>query len=364
MRVLFLTLYPESMPSSRHRIYQHIPFLRDMGIESTIIPPLPDPLFSWFYRSRSKVLRFSQYFAEYLGTFWRAFVSRCYEVVLIQKGILLTNAWGMERLFDGRKQRLVFDLDDAVYGTNIVDFGSRILRGMQDPDQTRKLSARCRAVIAGNQFLKELALPYNPNVYVVPTPVDSDRFAPRNNHRAGTKQKLVIGWLGRAPGLIYFRSILKALSAIAAQYPVEIRIVTDWSGVSFSIPGVEVNQVSWFLETEVEELNRFDIGISPLLDDEWGRGKCSMKLLQYMAIGLPTVSSRAGMNREVVDDGVDGFLADSQEEWIDKLSRLIENPGLRLKMGEAARVKILEKYALRKVSARFGKALLEIGSAR
>ena len=349
------------MPSSRLRVGQYLPFFRERGIEATILPALPDPWFTRFCYSKSKILRFFHLAAEVLNAFRRAFLSRFYDVVFIQKGITLSNFRGLDRLFSRSSRPLVFDLDDSVFGLNAVEFRFPWLWALQDKGQTIKIARRANAVIAGNAYLKDLTEDYNANVFVIPTPVDTERILPEPSSRDPASSKTVIGWLGVPGGLIYFDLIAEALQRLAKRYPLVLRIVSRLNGRHFSVPGVTMEYVDWDYACERRDLNAFDIGIAPMADDHWAKGKCSLKLLQYMAAGLPTVSSRSGMNQEVVEDGVDGFLAEGTGEWFEKLSRLIGDIPLRKKMGEKARLKVVDHYSLKKNAERFSDLLFEVG---
>jgi glycosyltransferase involved in cell wall biosynthesis len=128
------------------------------------------------------------------------------------------------------------------------------------------------------------------------------------------------------------------------RYHVEIKIVGD---INISLENVKIVPEKWSYETEITQLQSFDIGIMPMTDDEWTKGKCGLKILQYMAVGLPCVCSPAGVNKEIVQDGVNGFLANSNEEWIEQLSLLIENPNLRKKLGIVGRKTVEERYSLK-----------------
>ncbi len=350
--MLFLPLYPETMPSSRLRVYQYVPFLQALGMKVTVIPALPEPWFSRLYYSRSKWAHFFQYASEFLNSISRALRSRNYDVVFIQKGLLLSNIRGMERLFAHSGSRLIFDLDDRVYGTNIMEFDWPILRMMQDPDQAGKLSQRCRAVVAGNPYLGDLARKYNRNVFVIPTPVDTDRLVPsENSSPAASRSEIVVGWAGMAStALTYFSLVADALREISRRYPIRLRLLTRLHGRKFHLDGVKVEVVDWSYENEAREMQRFDLAIAPLQDDDWSRGKCSFRVLTYMSTGIPTVASRAGANCEMLEDGADGFLADDTEEWVNKLSRLIEDKDLRRRMGAAARKKVVERYSVKKMA--------------
>lgn len=346
LRVLFLPLYPETMPSSRLRVYQYLPYLRRWGIEGTVCPALPEPWFSKFYFSSSKWVHFLQYTLEALQNLRRIGQARKYDLIFIQKGILCTNLRGFDRLVGKALPRVVFDLDDSIYGRNLIEFSWPILKRLQDPKQTEKISALSTTVIVGNAYLKERALQYNKNVYLIPTPVDTNRFAPRQTRLKRAGEEVVIGWMGIAGTLGWVRSLEGVFRELSRRYPIRIKLITRVEGEAFDLPETRFNLVPWSYETELQEMEEIDIGVAPLPDTEWSKGKCSLKLLQYMSLGLPSVSSRVGMNCEVIEEGIDGFLATDPDEWIQKLSQLIEDPSLRERMGRKAREKVVRSYSL------------------
>jgi glycosyltransferase involved in cell wall biosynthesis len=357
IRVLFLTLYPETMPSSRLRVYQYLPYLRRLGIEATVSPVLPEPWFSRFFYNSSKWSRLCQHTAEAFANLGRIYQSRRFDLVFIQKGILPSNLRGFDLLLERMNPRLIFDLDDAVYGRNIVEFSSPLFRCLQDRDQTKKISSLATAVVAGNCYLRDLALQYNRNVFLIPTPVDTNRFCPRPEDSQNGRKEVVIGWIGVNPGLAYVQLLEKVFQELARKYQVRIKIITRAGKEPLTFDGVNVEVKNWTYESEVSEIQEFDIGVMPLPDDEWTRGKCGLKLLQYMALGIPGVASRVGANLEIVEDGMDGFLAQEPAEWIEKLSRLIESRELRQKMGEAARQKAVANYSLEKMAPQLAEVL-------
>ena len=346
LRVLFLTLYPDTMPSSRLRVYQYLPHLASFEIDAEVWPSLPEPWFSRFYSSSSNLIRFTQCAAEFLNNLVRVMQARRANVVFIQKGISSANLLGFDSLLQRLEVPFIFDFDDDILGKNIVEFQNPFLRRFQDARQTIKLVTQASTVIAGNSYLKEQALPYNPNIFVIPTPVDTDRFCPRAESRE--KKETVIGWIGMEIGLANLRLLANVLEQLAQRYPIRLKIISRLTkGGTFQIPGVRVDFVDWSYQNEVSEMSDFDIGLMPLKDDEWVRGKCGLKLLQYMAMGIPSVASRAGANCEIVDDGVDGYLAGNETEWFDRLSTLIQNYELRKTMGIVARRKVEKSYSLK-----------------
>jgi len=173
---------------------------------------------------------------------------------------------------------------------------------------------------------------------------------------------VVIGWIGISSALVFVRLLEEVFQRLAKRYPIRVQLITRPGKEPFVMRGVRVDVVPWSYETEVRDMGEFDIGIMPLVDDEWARGKCSLKLLQYMAMGLPSVSSRVGTNVEIIQDGQEGFLASDPEEWVEKLSRLIEDPSLRQRMGESAQREVVEKYSLEKMAPRLAGVLKGVRS--
>lgn len=348
------------MPSSRYRVYQYLPYLRQAGFEATVLPAIPEPWFSLGYYAHSKLIRSLYYGLEVLGNLVRLRKSRSYDVVFVQKGILSTHLRGFERFLEEVESRLVFDLDDLVYGRSVVEFGQPLFKKWQDLSQTEKISARSRAVVAGNSYLKTLALRHNRNVHWVPTPVDTERFRPAAQKPESAREEIVIGWIGIGGGVAYVRLLERVFQELSRKHRIRLKLITRPDKNPLRMDGVSVRLVPWSREHEVEEMGEFDIGIMPLPDDEWVRGKCGFKLLQYMAMGIPGVSSRLGVNPEIVEEGVDGFLAGEPEEWVEKLSRLIEDSNLRREMGKRAREKAVEKYSLNKWSPVLAGILKEV----
>ena len=349
-RVLFLTLYPETMPSSRLRVFQYLPYLREAGIEATVLPTLPEPWFSRLYFARSKWPHLFQYMVEAVLGLERILQSRKYDVVFIQKGILSTNLRGFDRLLARANDSLIFDLDDLVFGRSLIEFQSPLLRSLQDPDQTKKISSRAKAVIVGNQFLKNRALEYNSNVFVIPTPVDTNRFSPKEMPARKNPNEIVIGWMGMETTLGYVFPLKEILFKLSRRFPIRLKLITRLGRWSHPFQGFPVDVVSWSYETEVQQMADFDMGIMPLPNEVWSEGKCGLKLLQCMAMKIPSVASATKANCDIVEDGKDGFLASTPDEWLEKLSLLIEDEKRRKEMGERARRKAVENYSLEKTA--------------
>lgn len=322
MKILFIVPRLDKA-SSRYRAIQYGPYLREWAIESEYIA-LPKTIMK----------RFKLWYA-----------CKRYDGIVLQKRLL--SWWD---LFWLRKfsNKLFFDFDDAIVFT---DYG--VIKKTRQKKFIR-IMANTDFVIAGNTYLQQLAIKYrqpimrsfknnNSNdqclVKVLATPIDLSRYEQKNYQR---KDKITIGWIGSRITLPYLEAIKPALEKLGEKYSnLVLKIVAD---EFIECETLMVEKIRWTAENEISDLQDMDIGIMPLDDNSWTRGKCSFKLLQYMAVGVPVVCSSVGMNKDVVTDGINGFWAANKEQWVQQLSILIEDEALRERMGNLGRKRIEEEY--------------------
>jgi glycosyltransferase involved in cell wall biosynthesis len=202
-------------------------------------------------------------------------------------------------------------------------------------------------VIVWNNYLGDWARQLNPNVTVVNTGVDLRRYRVKTTLDSSSSDKTVIGWIGTPSSYQYIRELEDVFRNLANKYPIELRIV---SSHDYQSSNIRVDNRKWTLATEVDDLCSFDIGIMPLPDDEWTRGKSGCKAVQYLAVGVPAICSPVGVANEIICDDLNGYLAKTASEWFSKLSILIEDPALRTKMGNHGRELVLEKYSIQAVA--------------
>jgi glycosyltransferase involved in cell wall biosynthesis len=251
--------------------------------------------------------------------------------------------------------RVVFDFDDAIY--------VRKPRSHTDiPDESAwrrgKFLATCRIadlVVAGNETLAAAAQPAAKRISVMPTPVNLHAYDRASRAHDG---RFTVVWIGRPENLIYLELARPALARLAQRHPaLRLRIVCsefpDWSEV-------EIERVPWSSDSEIEALTTADVGIMPLTDNAWTRGKCAFKLLQYMAASLPCVASPVGANCQAVLDGITGFLVEGDAAWEQALERLMESPALRARLGAAGRALAEERYSVRRYSENYAELLSEV----
>lgn len=258
-------------------------------------------------------------------------------VIVLRKTFPAPLLWLLRRA----SRRLVFDFDDAIFCNS---------DGTASRTRMRRFAAMLRAcdqVFAGNAFLARQAAAYNPAVTLLPTCVDAARY---RIAAQPPQDALELVWIGSRSTRKYLAQAMPWLAAAAQRVPrLRLKIVAD-----FDLPGcgVATLPVAWRADSEARELASSHIGIAPLSDDDWSRGKCALKVLQYMAAGLPVVSSKAGANAEVLDEGVSGFLVSTPQEWAERIALLARDADLRRRMGEAGRRRVETDYS---VEAAFGR---------
>jgi glycosyltransferase involved in cell wall biosynthesis len=195
-----------------------------------------------------------------------------------------------------------------------------------------------------NEYTATFAARYCAQVEVITGPIDTERYTAKQVERDNNKAEIVLGWIGSATTLPYLELIRDPLERLGRRCThVRLQVIgaeyIDWSGI-------RVDAKAWNLAEEVEDLEGFDIGLMPIPDDPWTRGKGGYKLLQYMAMGLPVVTSPVGINREIVENGKSGYWACESQQWEACLGRLIDDEGLRRRMGQHGRSVVETRYAL------------------
>ncbi|MDA0284217.1 MAG: glycosyltransferase family 4 protein [Planctomycetota bacterium] len=327
-RLLFL-VSGHDVPSTRFRINVWLPALRVAGFQCDVATSIPGKYDFWKFlgwRASQMIKRAVRRWHILLAWFRR------YDLIVIERELFDTPNADLEKRFRRLDARLVLDYDDAVF--------------LRYPEKFAQLASMCDAVIAGNSALASHASIFNDHVIVIPTCVDTDEFVPTTNlEHSGP---VVIGWIGTPSNVPMLEIIAPALKVLSQRHEFVLRIVTAPCELPDSIrqSGVPTELVLWRYGQEVHELQQFDIGIMPLISDQWTMHKCGFKLLQYMSVGIAAVASPVGVNCEIIDDGTNGFLADTATEWAEVLGKLIASPALRRLTGAAARETVERSYSL------------------
>lgn len=346
MRILFLTAGSKHLASSRIRVYQYLPYLRLRWISWSVI--------QWDSERHTKAaINLSKSlgkrdialkrFCHGLKIIKLMLLAPFYNIIFIQK--VLLPIW-VQRIIRILNDKIVFDFDDAIYYTGYAS--GKTKEGSGNESMAKRRFAHTieisKCVILTNRYTKEYAQQYNTNTNMVTItgPIDADRYFPKP--KVGS-DKIVIGWIGSPATTPYINLLDGPLKSLSKRYP---NVTIELIGASpIAIEGVRIKVKEWRLDTEVEHLQNFDIGIMPLPDDEWTQGKGGYKLLQYMAVGIPCVASPVGINQEIISDGINGYLARSDGDWEEKLSILVENRELRRSMGKKGRQIAVAKYSFK-----------------
>lgn len=327
----------EDWGSARFRVRQYIPHLRLGGVEMTEYPlrwgsvlPQSKMVRPWWVVGTA---------LQRIGTLSRTLGS---DLMLIQRQLLPTYV-PLDQLVSGPK---VLDVDDAIW----LNRGGHRVPG---------LASRCDAVICGNTFLAERFSSWNRNVCVIPTPVDTERLRPPANR--ALRSQSIICWNGRSNGFPYLYSIEKSLNSVLCRHPDRKLLILSDAPPRFSaIPGDRIDFVRWSPRAEVQGLQVSTVGIMPLEDSEWALGKCSFKMLCYMACGLPSVVSPVGMNRDVLSLATLGLPAASAADWVDSLETLLADSNYAARLGAEGRRIAVEHFSVERLAPVFAKALLSV----
>lgn len=340
-KVLFIASHrPGRSPNQRFRFEQYMSFLRQNGFQCELSYLVSEADDRYFYKPGNllkKVGFVRRSIAQRRADARRA---KDYDIVFVCREALMTRSTVFERAFKRGGARLIFDFDDSIWLSNVSD-ANRRWSWVKDPDKTAKLIALADVVFAGNDYLKEYAQPFNERVEVVPTTIDTEEYQPRTKRPEGP---VCIGWSGSITTIQHFQYALPALRIIKQRFGqrVTIRVIGDGS---YTEPELGIQGLPWRKDSEVTDLQAIDIGIMPLPDDEWARGKCGLKGLQYMALGIPTIMSPVGVNSTIITEGQNGFLADTTEAWVEKLGLLIEDADLRGRLGANARRTVVDHWS-------------------
>lgn len=339
VNMLCLTKYTVSGPSSRYRVHQFLPYLRAAGIRVDV-QSLHDERYLELLQRGDRVS--STYLVSRgLRRAAKILSARKYDLIMVQKEIFPHAPAVAERMLGATRAKLVVDIDDAVftlYGTGSNGQWWDKMRGTYSG-----LLRRASLVLAGNTYLKAYAEQYSDNVVFFPTVVDTDRLCPVE--RADEDHVPVIGWIGSPATSKYLPVLVPILERLAKSARFRCVLV----GTSaLDVNGVAVHAKPWREAEEIADLAGFDIGLMPQDSSEWAKGKCGLKLLQYMAMGVPSVSSPSGGAGEIVTDGENGFLARTPGEWHDKLLCLLRDRDVRRDVGERGRRWVESHYNLRR----------------
>jgi glycosyltransferase involved in cell wall biosynthesis len=321
MKIIFLT--HSSDQGHRFRVEQYFPYLIAHQVE-----PKWQPLSgSW----KERLILYQQL--------------PFFDVVCIQRRLLPPFEFFWIRK---KASKILFDLDDAVmYRSSSSHRPHSLSRWLKFKGMVKGSNV----VTAGNQFLKNevLKVDRRKKVYLIPTSIDTNLYPKKKKMMKSSE--IILGWIGTKGNLKYLKKMEPVFETLHQRFPqVKLKIV---SNDFFDSPYLPIIKKPWKLEDENEDLISFDIGLMPLNDDLWSRGKCGLKIIQYLSVGVPVVCTPVGINSDIVQDGENGFWATTHQEWVDRLSILIQNPEIRYQMGLKGIETVEREYSLAVTSEKF-----------
>lgn len=343
-KVLILCAHrPNRSPSQRYRFEQYLNFLTENGFDFT---------WSYLLSEKDDKVFYSQgrFFAKALILFKTIIIrlADCkrfnnFDIIFIQREAHFFGTSYFEKKAFKSKSKVIFDFDDSIW-LNDTSPQNKLFGFLKGADKFYSNVANAHLVIAGNDYLQTEAKKTNINTIVIPTTVDTYFVHPipstKNNNT------VTIGWSGSISTIVHFESIVPVLKKLQLRFGSRLRF-SIISQTKYHHPELEIDCQIWSAEEENKLLNNFDIGIMPLPDNEWTRGKCGLKGLTYMACEIPTVMSPVGVNKDIIIDGLNGFLCETENQWISVLSELIEDENLRKKIGKLGLQTVQNNYSTR-----------------
>lgn len=341
-RGLFITPYPlHSAPSQRLKFEQYYASFEEHQIEVVVSPFVIPALWRVLYRPGHLITKVILGMWGHIRRLRDLRRATDFDFVYVHLWALPFGPPWFEEFLARRGVKIIYDIDDLICLQRASD-ANKFLRGLRRRERIVRTMAAATHVIVCIETLRQFAAHHNPNLTLISSTIDTDAYQPRRHSDA--RRSITIGWSGTHSTVRYLKSLAGVLRDLSRRFDIRILVIGD---DTFRVDGANMDIRPWLLERETADLSEMDIGIYPLLDEEWVLGKSGLKALQYMGVGVPVVASKIGAACEFIRDGENGFLAASPDEWVEKLSRLIEEPDLRARMGRAGRATVEDHYSVR-----------------
>jgi glycosyltransferase involved in cell wall biosynthesis len=339
MRILAIvpSIYDTS-PGQRYRIEEWEPLLRERGVEIIYEPFESKELHGLLYQTGNLGRKLAYVSRRFARRFSVISSVRKFDAVYVFREAALLGPPIFEWLIKRARIPMVFDFDDAIF-VSYRSPSNGYLSYLKFAAKTKTICRMASHVMVGNPYLAEYARQFNPRVTMIPTTIDTGKYTLQVKEPAVVP---VIGWTGSFSTVQHLDTLAGALQKLAKRDRFRLRVIGT---PEYRLEGVEVEAVFWRSETEVDDLRQIDIGVMPLPDDAWSKGKCGLKALQFMALGVPTVCSPVGVNTDIIQDGENGFIAGTEDEWVEKLSQLLRSIELRRRLGLAGRATVEQRYS-------------------
>ena len=353
MKILFLVPYPlKEAPSQRFRFEQYLNLLRDNGFQSLYQSFWDRQTWQVLYRHGYVIQKTYGFLKGLILRFFVLFQLKKIDFVFIHRECLPIGPPILEFVIARvLKKKIIYDFDDAIWLPNTSE-ENKIVALLKWHSKVGSICKWSYKISCGNSFLANYARQFNTNVVVNPTTVDTVNLHNPSNHLIKKSNSVVIGWTGTHSTMHYIKSLAPVLERLAEKSSFPLRFLI----ISNKDPELTLKFIDfkiWSKETEVVDLLQMEIGLMPLTDDIWAKGKCGFKALQYMALEIPTLVSPVGVSTEIVDNGINGYWCATEDDWIKSLEKLITDKEQREKIGIAGRKKVIEYYSVSSNSSTF-----------
>jgi len=342
IKILFLAPYPlEEAPSQRFRFEQYFSILKKHGFQYDFQSFLTLNGWQALYKKGGSIQKLLYVALGFLRRFKTLFTVGRYHFVFIHRELSPLGPpifeWIIAKIF---RKKIIYDFDDAIWMADEGDLGGVLLKLKWH----RKVASICRwsyKVSCGNEHIRQYALQFNANSFYNPTTIDTQNV--HNRIKEHSQGKVKLGWTGTHSTLKFLETLWPVLKEIEEKYDTDFVLIANRKPNS---PLKNLEFISWNKNSEIEDLLKMDIGIMPLVNDAWNEGKCGFKALQYMSLGIPAVASPFGVNKTIIQDGVNGYLSTTNSEWLNKIGHLIQNKKLRSEIGTKGKETVEKNYSV------------------
>ena len=341
-KILFILPYPvDKAPSQRLKFEQYFDAIRESGIEIKTSSFISESFWKVVYTRGNLLSKIWYTFFGYLRRLKDLFQLRKYDLVYIHLWVTPFGFPIWEWLFCKVGKKIIYDIDDLIYlGTDIGK--NKIIHGIKGRTKPLFLIRHADHNIVCTPKLEEFARKFSKNVTDISSTINTETYQPVNHY--SNDEILTIGWSGSHSTSKYLQILKPVLLSLNEKRDFKLLVIGDQN---FKMEGIEIEAVPWEEETEVPTLQRIDIGLYPLPDEDWVYGKSGLKALQYMALGIPTVATAIGANFRIIDNEANGILVNTNSEWLEALESLIDSPEKRRKLGTAGRETVVDLYSIK-----------------
>lgn len=341
LKVLFLTRYPVEGASSRYRVYQYIPQLESMGLSCEVKSFMDKPMYQLSFTPGHSLKKIWMTMKATIRRLMALSAYRNYDIIYMQRELFPFAPPWLEKFLHRRGAVLFYDFDDALFIKKPSRYNP-LATLFRSPSKTLEIFRLVDCVVAGNDWLRDKARAEGAYAETVEVAEDTQRILMHPGH--SNDRQVTIGWLGSKSTVKYLKLIEPVLKSIANEHPgVRFEIV---GGGEFEMPGVPWVHTEWSMESELEALQRFDIGLMPLPSEDWANGKSGGKARTYMAAGVVPICSAIGYNLKLISHTQNGYLCTTNEEWYAAIDEAIRDAEIRQRVAEAARGEVERKFSV------------------